>query len=154
METKGLLFRVMFCLMIAGVSFTASEEMTYLARIEVSIPEEIDRIAEMQIPVFKTMKTYVLVEVADESFKLLAERGFRCQIVDENPREHQYFLVFLRDKTSPEMIREYGEPLFTEGRMALMKISVDQALELKLEGLESLRIPKAPFLLRKGAYVQ
>jgi len=151
MKVKFLLTLFVFLLTFSGAGAELGSHQ-YLVKIDLEKVSEVERLSDLNIGVLENLGTYCIARIDQDKMSLLEKKGFSFQILDENPEEKTYYLVYLNPQCNPQILKDYGKVWTLEERIALLRTSEKKANELPQFKFELKRLRKEPIRLREKEY--
>lgn len=113
-----IIFLILFSL---GQVDSVKKHISYLIKIDLAERDDIYRLDHFGIPMVEDRDTYVLADVTPNFIALLKRRKFKFQVLDENPKHKDYYLVFLVAEKNSDLLKPFGKILLSDTNVVLLR---------------------------------
>jgi len=130
-----------------GISQAAPVE--YLAKIDLAAQGRIYDLGDMRINVIDELEGYCLALVADDEFALLRMHNFPYQVLDVNPREKSYYIVYPATWVPLDNLTPYGDILHYDGNAVIFRMEEKNVYFLNQMQVELKKVFFRPMVIKR-----
>lgn len=133
-----------FCVMQAS-------PVEYLTKIDLVPQGRIYDLSDMRINVIDELEGYCLALVADDELSLLKLRSFPYEILDTNPRDKSYYIVYPATWVPLDNIKPYGDILHYDGNAVVFRMEEKNVIFLNQMQVELKKVFFRPMVIQRDA---
>jgi hypothetical protein len=103
-----------------GFSLLFSEK--FLLKIDIPSQKEIDKIIELKIPVIENLNKILIANLDETKIEILNKNNFSYKILDKNPENKIYYIVFPSPFTEIKEIEKFGDVILKEEDFLIIRL--------------------------------
>jgi len=138
----ALVAACLFAFLSPFVGPSSAQQGEVLCRIDAKDVSRGDLATRMDV--LKDVGTYYIARGGEASLEQLSAAGIAAEILDRDPSEKTYYVVYLRDRAVLAALRSYGDVLFCDDRTAVVRASEENGRRIPELGVEIERIFMEP----------
>ncbi len=124
----------------------------YFTKIDLNYQGRIYDLADMEICVIDELENYCLAIINDGEFSLLKLHSFSYTILDTDPREKSYYIVYPASWVPISNLEPYGDILFYDGNAVIFRMAEDNVIFLNMMQVELKKIFFTPMVIKRESY--
>lgn len=141
--------RLCLLLVIGIASLASAAPVDYLVKIDLNSQGRIYDLADMQICVIDELDGYCLAVMPQAEFSLLKMQRFTYSILDADPREKSYYIVYPAPWVPLDNLKPYGDILFYDGNAVIFRMDEKNVIFLNQMQVELKKVFLRPMYLKR-----